>query len=357
MTAIRRASTLAVAIVGAILLSSCAANEAGDIPSDLRGTIDGAGSTAQASAQQAWVAEFQHNNAYVTVNYDPTGSGAGRDAFLAGAVDFAASDAALDEEELAGKFGACAPGSAAVNLPVYLAPLAIIFNVEGVDSLNLDAETLAAIFKGDITRWDDPAIAALNEDTDLPDLRITAVHRSDDSGTTENFEDYLHQNAPEIWDVEPTGTFPYSGEAAQGNSGVVSAVANGIGTIGYADASKAGNLDVASLKVGGEFVAYTPEAAAAIVDVSPVQSGRAPNDLAIDVDRTSEAPGVYPLVLVSYLIVCEDYEDENTQTLVKEYASWVASPEGQSFAAEFAGSAPISEQLAARVNAVIEEIG
>lgn len=357
MPVMRHARTMVFAVTAAVLLSSCAANEVGDIPSDLSGTIDGAGSSAQAAAQEAWIAEFQHNNAYVTVNYDPTGSGAGREAFLAGAVDFAGSDAPLGEEELAGEFGACVPGTQGIDLPVYLSPLAVVFNVNGVDELNLDAETLARIFKGEITRWDDPSIEELNPDAELPSLRITAVHRSDDSGTTENFEDYLHQAAPDVWDTEPTGTFPYSGgEAAQGNSGVVSAVRNGIGTIGYADASKVGDLDVARLKVGDEFVDYTPEAAAAIADVSPLQEGRAPNDLAMEVDRTSQEAGVYPLVLVSYLILCQDYADDETAVLVKEYAGWVASDAGQAYAAEFAGSAPISDSLAEQVNAAIDSI-
>jgi phosphate transport system substrate-binding protein len=115
------------------------------------------------------------------------------------------------------------------------------------------------------------------------------VHRSDDSGTTKNFADYLHQNVPEFWPEEPAEAFPYPGEGAQGNLGVVSAVTNGRNTIGYADASRAAGLDVAALRVGDEFVEFSDEAAAAIIDASPVVVRENPNDLVIDIDRKTRA--------------------------------------------------------------------
>ncbi len=141
---------------------------------------------------------------------------------------------------------------------------------------------------------------------------MTPVHRADDSGTTENFTDYLFQAAPDVWTSEPDGVWPLTtGEAAQGTSGVVSAVAGGNGTVGYADASRAAEegLSTAAIKVGDEFVTYSPEAAAAIVDASPLEEGRAPTDLAIELDRTSAEAGVYPIVLVSYMIACQEYVD------------------------------------------------
>ena len=113
-----------------------------------------------------------------------------------------------------------------------MSPIAVVFNIEGVDTLNLDAATIAGIFAGTITNWNDPAIAALNSDATLPDLAITPVHRSDDSGTTENFTDYLFATAPDVWTSEPDGVWPLqSGEAAQGTSGVISAVQGGQGTV------------------------------------------------------------------------------------------------------------------------------
>ncbi len=356
----RLGSAAAFAVAGALILSSCAANEGGtttdETASDLSGTIDGSGASSQDSAQQAWIAAFQTANSGVTINYAPDGSGAGRKAFAAGGVDFAGSDSALSDEELAGEFGSCADGTTGIDLPVYISPIAVIFNLEGVDELNLDSATIAGIFKGEITTWNDPAIAATNPDATLPADAIVPVHRSDDSGTTKNFGDYLSKTAPDVWDAEPADTFPYSGgEAAQGTSGVVAAVTDNQNTIGYADASKAGDLGVASIKVGEEFVAYTAEAAAAVVEGSPLVEGREANDIAIAIDRETTDPTHYPLVLVSYLLVCSEYADADQGAVVKEYASYIAG-DGQAEAADKAGSAPLSADLAAKVADAIDSI-
>jgi phosphate transport system substrate-binding protein len=358
----RTGGIAAIALAGALALSSCAANEApaGDgetTGSTLSGTFNGAGSSAQGSAQEAWIAAFQTANPEVTINYDPTGSGAGRETFIGGGSDWAGSDSALSDDELAETFGSCAADSKAIDIPTYISPIAVIFNVEGVDELNLDAVTLAKIFKGEITKWNDPAIAALNEGTTFPDLTITAVHRSDDSGTTKNFTDYLNQVAPEVWDQKPADPFPYqSGEGAQGTTGVVDAVKNGTGTIGYADASKAGDLGTAKIKVGDEFVAYTPEAAAAVVADSPLVEGREANDLAFTLDRKTTDPTHYPIVLVSYSIVCQEYADPAKAEFVKAYIGYITSAEGQQVAAEEAGAAPLSEDLSAKVAEAVASI-
>ncbi len=352
-----------IAVTTAIALSSCASNEGGgaapeESASTLSGNLVGAGASSQDAAQQSWIAGFQTANPDVTIDYDPSGSGAGRETFLEGASDFAGSDRAFTDEEIgAGGFQACAPDSSIIELPLYISPIAVIFNLEGVDTLNLDAATIAGIFAGTITNWNDPAIAASNEDVELPDLAITPVHRSDDSGTTENFTEYLGAAASDVWTWEADGVWPFEGgEAAQGTSGVVDAVTNGTGTIGYADASRAGDLGTVAVKVGDEFVPYSPEAAAAIVDASPFAEGRAEGDLAIEIDRTSEEAGVYPIVLVSYLIACGQYADPANVELVKAYLGYIASEDGQTVAAEDAGSAPISDTLREKVVAAIDSI-
>ncbi len=346
-----------LAIAGTIALTGCAANEGATTGDSLSGTLNGAGSSAMGSAQEAWIAAFQTANGAVTINYDPTGSGAGRESFIAGAVNFAGSDSYLKDEELALTFAACAPGTTPFEVPVYISPIAVIFNVEGVTDLNLDAATIAGIFKGEITKWNDAAIVALNPEANLPAANITAVHRSDDSGTTKNFSDYLSKTAESIWDGEVSDVFPYqSGEGAKGTSGVVDAVTNGTNTIGYADASKAGSLSIAKLKVGEEFVALSNESAAAIVDASPAVEGRDATDLAIKIDRATTASGAYPLVLVSYLIGCNEYADPAVGALVKAYASYLVSTDGQAHAATSAGSAPLSAALTAKVTAVISAI-
>ncbi|MFC0680288.1 phosphate ABC transporter substrate-binding protein PstS [Lysobacter korlensis] len=344
-----RSGRFGAAALSALLLVGCAVNETAAEPGPLQGVLVGAGSSAQSIAQEVWVSEFQTANGGVRIDYDPVGSGAGREQFIEGGVDFAGSDAALSEDDLEREFAGCAPGSKALDLPVYVAPLVLIFNIDGVERLNLDPDAIAGIFSGRIERWNDPALAALNPDVELPDEIVTAVHRSDPSGTTKNFTDYLHANSPEIWPDEAADEFPYGGEAAQGNSGVVNSVTTGRNTIGYVDASRADDLPVAALQVGDEFVEYSAEAAARVLDESPLAERPNEHDLVVEVDRTSTADGVYPLVLVSYAIACEEYPDERTAELVRAYLSYVASREGQLEVSDLAGSAPLSEEFSAEV--------
>ncbi|HEU4849821.1 MAG TPA: phosphate ABC transporter substrate-binding protein PstS [Terrimesophilobacter sp.] len=358
---IRLGGIAAIAVASTIALASCAANEPapGDgNPSGLTGTLVGGGASSQDAAQQAWVAAFQTANTGVTVEYEPTGSGTGRDNFIAGANSFTGSDRAFKDEELAkDDFAGCVPGTPIVEIPNYISPIAIIFNLDGIDSLNMDAATIAGILKGDIANWNDPKIAAQNTGVDLPDLAITAVHRSDESGTTENLADYLSANAPGVWDAEVSDEWPYpGGEAAAQTSGLVDAVTNGTGTFGYADASRAGDLGTVAVKVGSEYVEYSAAAAAAIVDASPAAPGRDAVDLAIELDRTSDAAGVYPIVLVSYLIACSDYADDAVVDLVKGYLGYIISDEGQAVGVEAAGIAPISATLFAKAKAAVDSI-
>lgn len=324
--------------------------------SDLSGELSGAGASSQESAQEAWRAGFQNANGGVTVNYDPVGSGGGRTQFLEGGVAFAGSDAALKDEELTKAQDRCYGGSA-VDLPVYISPIAVIYNLPGVEELNLAPATIAGIFDGKITAWNAPEIAADNPGVTLPSTAITAVHRSDESGTTENFTDYLAATAGDAWPHEASGDWPtQGGESAQGTSGVVQTVQSGEGTIGYADASKAGDLGTASIKVGDEWVAYSAEAAAKVVDASPRAEGRGEGDIVVELDRATTEAGAYPLVLISYVVACTTYETQEEADLVKAYLSFVAGSEGQQLAATNAGSAPVSADLEAEVLAEIDKI-
>lgn len=358
----RSGGIAAIALVGAMALASCAANEGGtDTPTDgpkLSGSLAGSGSSAQAKAQASWIAALQDANPDLTIDYDGGGSGAGRTAFDEGGVDYAGSDRAYKVDEIeAGTFGACAPDTDIVELPLYIGPIAIGYNLDGVDSLNLDAATVAGIFSGKITNWNDPAIADLNDGVDLPDLAITPVHRSTSSGTTENFTDYLHANVPDVWTWEKSGDWPTDitgGEAAAETADVAAALANP-GTIGYLDVSGLQGT-AANILVGSDFVAPSAEGAALVVDASPLEDGRGAGDLAVKLDRTTTAAGAYPLVLVSYLIGCEEYVEEGQGALVKAFFSYIASEEGQQAAADAASSAPISSDLRSKVEAAIELI-
>lgn len=348
----------AVATASALLLAGCASNESGEPTDGVAGTLNGSGASSMAAGQEAWIAGFQIANPDVTVNYDPTGSGTGRSQFIDGATSFAGSDSYWSEEELSGEFGSCVPGTKPWEFPVWISPIAVIFNLDGISTLNLDAATIAGIFSGQITMWNDAAIASQNPEVDLPELAITAVHRSDKSGTTGNFTDYLAKAAPSVWGAGTVEEWPgeYGGEGAQGTSGVVSAVGAGFGTIGYADASRAGNLGVAAIKVGDAYVSYSAEAAAAVVDASPLVAGRQSYNLAFDIARDTDTAGVYPIVLVSYLMGCNEYADPDQATLVKAYASYLISVEGQQVAADAGGIAPISDALRQKAQAIIDAI-
>ena len=320
-TSLRRMAGPGIAAVALSLgLSACGAgNEStangGDSSATvegLSGTLNGAGASSQEAAQAAWQAGFQTANPDVTVNYDPVGSGGGREQFIAGGVAFAGSDAYLSDEEgeLAAAKERCL-GEDPIEIPNYVSPIAVIHNVEGLDELQLSGETLAGIFAGDITKWDDPAIAEDNPDADLPAATITPVHRADDSGTTDNFTAYLDSVAGDVW------------------------------THG---------------EVGEEYVAPSPEAAAKVLEVSPRVEGRADTDMAFDLDRSTQESGAYPIVLTSYLIACPTYEDANTADLVKGYLSYIVSDEGQQAAAETAGSAPLSDALQEEAQGIIDDI-
>ena len=327
---------------------------------ELTGNLAGAGASSMGNAQTAWTESFMGlagaEGSDLQVTYDPTGSGTGREQFLSGQVKFAGTDAALNDEELKASADVC-NGEQAFDLPVYISPIAVVFKLEGVDKLNLSPEVIGGIFSEDIKTWNDPKIAELNPDVDLPDTAIVPVHRSDDSGTTENFTEYLSANAPDAWSHGPVETWPIDGgQSGDGTSGMISAVEGGEGTIGYADASQAGNLGTASIEVGEEFVDYSAEAAAKAVDVSPRVEGREDNDIVMELDRTTTEAGVYPIVLVSYLALCGSYEDAATGNAVKAYASYIISEDGQKVAAESAGSAPISEDLRKDAQASIDGI-
>lgn len=351
-TSLRRALVPGITAAAlALAISACGAaneqNSGSDGEGTLSGTIKGGGASSQEKGQAAWVAGIQDANPDLSVVYEPVGSGSGREGFITGGYLFAGTDSALndDEGELSKAKEQC--GADPIQVPGYVSPIAVVFNLEGVDELNLDAKTIASIFSGKITKWNDPAIAATNPDAKLPDTAITPVHRSDDSGTQENFTEYLA--AAGGWAEEPSGEWPASikgGEGGDGTSGVVTAM-QGAGYIGFMDESAAreNDLTTVKVKVGEDFVEPTAEAAAKILAASkPV--GTSDNDMAVEVARTTTEAGVYPVVLVSYLLACPTYENAEDAANVKGYLEYILSEEGQEVAAEEAGSAPLDRETA-----------
>ena len=368
-TSARRAILPGIAAL-ALLVSACGASnedtpagsdggsEAPSEASGLTGTLKGAGATSQEKAQEAWSTAVQGLNEGFTVEYNLTGSTDGRSMFTDGAVAFAGTDSALTDEE--GELTAATEqcGSEPLQVPAYVSSIAIFFNLTGITELNMSADTIAKIFNGDITTWNDPAIAEANPDADLPDTDITPVHRSDESGTTKNFTDYLGKAAPETWTYEAEDAFPVDGEAADGTSGVVKSVEGNEGFIGYADNSQVAEGDGrVAVAVGDTFVGPSPEGAAKTVEVSPPLEGVSDLDMAVAIDRTTTEDGAYPVVLLSYLVACTSYDDAETEANVKGYLSYIVSDAGQQASAEYAGSAPLTAATAEQAQEIVARIG
>ncbi|WP_336249264.1 phosphate ABC transporter substrate-binding protein PstS [Stomatohabitans albus] len=346
----------------ALLVLSMSACTSGGTPkptptstSTLSGAIAGAGASSQSAAMQAWIATFAGAHPSATVNYDPVGSGGGREQFIEGAVAFAATDAPLSTDEVKRLPDHCRDF---IQLPGYISPIAIAFNIEGVSELSLSPDSVAKLFAGEITRWNDPQLLAENPGVPLPDLYVNPVHRSDGSGTTETFTEYLHDTAPDIWTTPPDKNWPdiLPGEAAQQTSGVVQTIAAGNGSIGYADASQIGALPSVKIKVGDEFVPYSAQGAATLVEQSPrIAQPASPFDYSLHLDRTVK--GGYPIVLVAYQLACPTYSDGNDAKLVRTFLSHVFSEDGQAIAAVASGSAPLSARMREQALKGIETIG
>lgn len=315
-----------------------------------------AGSTAQQNAMALATTGFQELCGQ-QVSYNGTGSGAGVTSFLNSQVDFAGSDSALNTDNGEPAQAAQACGSPAWNIPMITGPIAVAYNLPGVDDLVLDAQTTAKIFSGTITKWDDPEIAELNKGTDLPSEPINVFFRSDSSGTTDNFTNYLHRAAPDAWSAEPSKE--WSGQAGQGKAktaGVSGAVKATEGGIGYVEWSYAiqNQLSMAKIDTGSGPVALTAESAGkAVAAAEPVKASG--NDLALSIDYATDAPGAYPIVLVTYEIVCSQYSDPVQGAAVRSFLGYMASDEYQQQLTTI-GSAPLPAPVLDRVRTAVRAI-
>ena len=327
----------------------------------ISGNFQGAGASSQQSAVEAWIAGFQGANPDAKIAYNPSGSGAGVQTFLTGATAWAGSDKALADDEVEQSKSVCADGTA-FDVPVYVSPIAVIFNLKGVSDagkhINMDADTIAKIFDGKITKWNDPAIADQNKDLTLPDTAITVVHRSDKSGTTQNFVSYFKDQAPDSWTYDLSENWPNEvGQGAKGTSGVVSTVKQADGTIGYADFSQVGDLGTVAVKVGDKYNEISAEAGSKVIEDSKQDDTvKGDNRIVIKINHATEAEGAYPIVLVSYDIVCPAYKDTKQAEFAKAWLTYVTSDEGQKAAQDAAGTAPLPSSLKSKITKSIEAI-
>ncbi|MGW3728172.1 phosphate ABC transporter substrate-binding protein PstS [Streptomyces sp. NPDC000851] len=364
----RRALTLgALAVSGALALTACGSDDtgsngggdatntakAGSIDcGDAKGQLLADGSSAQKNAIDAWVKQFTAQCSGVQINYKGSGSGAGITAFNQGQVAFAGSDSALDSEEIAASKEVCSGGQG-IDLPMVGGPIAVSYNVPGVDNLVLDAPTLAKIFDSKIKKWNDEAIKKLNPDAELPNLNIQAFHRSDESGTTDNFTKYLIATTPENWKYEGGKAWQADGgQAASGSSGVAQQVSQTSGAISYMELSYAEGMDVVAIDTGAAepVKASTDGATKAIADAEVVGTGK---DLALEINYKTKAEGAYPITLVTYEIVCDKGNKAETLPATKAFLNYIASEDGQGLLAD-AGYAPIPDDIIAKVRTTIE---
>jgi phosphate transport system substrate-binding protein len=333
-----------------LALSACGNNNGGSGSGDSGGgSLTGGGSTAQAVAQDAWRAAFQKANSGDSITYEEVGSGTGVTNFTSGTYAFAGSDAYLSGSAISAAKKRC-NGQDAIEVPDYISPIAIAYNLKGVSQLNLSADVIADIFNGKITTWNDPKIAAENSGANLPDTTITPLHRSDSSGTTWNFTDYLSQASNGEWSGEASEDWPKSitvGQGFEGTSGVVGGLQQTDGAVAYIDNSAVpSGIGAASIKVGNSWEAPSADGAAKTASLSSTISGRPSSDMALDVARTTTQKGAYPLLLVSYLIACPSYTSSSQGALVKDYLSYVVSSDGQQVGSQAAKSAPLPANLA-----------
>ncbi|MEU5419974.1 phosphate ABC transporter substrate-binding protein PstS [Streptomyces sp. NPDC001407] len=353
----------AIAVSGALVLTACgsdnnsgsdtgtggATKAAGNIKCDGKGQLLASGSSAQKNAMDLWVKNFMAACKDIQINYKPTGSGAGIQEFLQGKTAFAGSDSALKPEEVA-KSKEVVKGGQGIDLPMVGGPIAIGYHLSGVDNLVLDADTLAKIFDGKIEKWDDPAIAKLNKDAKLPSTKIQAFHRSDESGTTDNFTKYLKAAADKSWPYAPAKAWAAKGgQSADGSAGVSSQVKQTEGAISYFELSYATANSIKTVKLNtgaaAPVEATSDNASKAIAEAKITGTGQ---DLALKLNYNTKAEGAYPITLVTYEIVGDKGNKADTLAATKSFLTYIASEDGQSVLKGM-GYAPLPAEIAKKV--------
>lgn len=363
-------TTLSIMATGALVLSGCGSDTNTDTAEKTPSgsavtngncggadTLKASGSTAQQNAMARFVKAFIDQCPDHNVNYTANGSGAGIREFVGGQTDFAGSDVPLDAEDYAAAQQRC--DSPAWNLPVVFGPIAITYNISGVSKLILDGPTAAKIFNGAITSWDDAAIKALNPEATLPTQTIHVVFRSDESGTTDNFQQYLDAASDGAWGKGAGKTFNGGvGEGAKGNDGTAGAIAATEGAITYNEWSfaQAKNLPTAEVvtSAGPDPVAISTESVGKTIAGATIKGQG--NDLVLDTTSFYQPtqPGSYPIVLATYEVVCSKYPDAEVGTAVRMFLKSTIGA-GQAGLADN-GYVPIPESFKARLASAVDAI-
>lgn len=362
----RRAAAIGLIAAGALLFSACgsddnaggSAPQASGVACGGKQALKASGSTAQANAVTGFVNTFEQTCNGQTLNYTASGSGAGRNDFTGGQTDFAGSDAALKPDEQAKATQRCA--SPALNLPLVFGPIAIAYNVAGVTDLALDGPTAAKVFNGTVKTWNDPAIAALNPGKNLPAAPIVVNFRSDDSGTTQNFQTYLNAASNNAYGKPSSQTFNGgTGAGARGSQGVTDATKSTPNSISYIEASFAQKAQLPAANIvnagGGQPVPLSAENVGKAIDA--VQVTGQGNDLTLDLNSLYQTatPGAYPIALATYEVVCSKYADPQTGQAVKAFLQSALSPQAQGTLTQ-GGYVPIPDAFKQRLTTSVDSI-
>jgi phosphate transport system substrate-binding protein len=343
------AALTAMALSLAACSSSSTTTGGGGSSSSLSGTLNASGSTLQLPFQQAAIQAFKSVQSGMTVNYGGGGSGKGRSDLAAGVVQFAGSDSPIPSDETASF-----KGKTVLYYPILLSPITVSYNLSGVSSLKLDPTTIANIFQAKITKWNDPAIKALNSGVNLPSTPISLAVRSDSSGTTANFSLFLMTAEPSVWKLGSSSTisWPSGAHGGNGNGGVAQIIKSTPGAIGYVDYAdaKAAGLSYASVKnQAGNFIAPSTTSASAAGTTATL----AP-DLTFHAVWSSN-PQAYPITAQSFDLVYQKQSSANTTKLLKAYISYLLG-DGQKLLTPL-GYAPLPSNILSKAKAQISKIG
>jgi phosphate transport system substrate-binding protein len=366
----RFGAALSILISCALVVSACGShNTAGGGSSAATATppvkvncggksaLKASGSTAQKNAMTLFVKAFEQACPGQSLDYTANASGAGINDFVNNKTDFGSSDSTLTKPEYDKGQQRC--GSEVRSLPVVVGPIAIAFNVKGMTSLNLDGLTAAQIFNGQINMWNDAAIGLLNLGVDLPNEPIHVVYRSDESGTTDNFQRYLDTASRGTWGFPAGRKFNGGvGDGAVGSDGAAQAVKNTEGSITYLEWSfaKQEHLGVAQIisSAGPDPVAISPESVGkTITGAWYVKRG---DELALDTISfyRPNQPGSYPIVMATYEIVCSKYPDPQVGTAVRAFLQSAVGAGQNDLAAN--GYIPIPADFKPRLVAAVNAI-
>jgi phosphate transport system substrate-binding protein len=350
MTSFRLSRAGAGAMLAGLLLaaaacSSSATSSANTTGGTFSGALNGAGSTFAAPMYQQWAGLYrQHGGSGMQINYQAIGSGGGISEFSQAVVDFGATDAPMSQtEQSAAQAG---QGSVVLHIPMILGDVAVIYNEPSVSGLKLDGATLAKIYLGTITKWNDKAIAALNPGVALPSDAIQPTQRADSSGTSYVFTSYLSAVSPD-WQsqvgVSKAPTWP-TGTGATGSSGMAAAVQQAKGAIGYVELGYAiqGHIPFAAIKNGGgEFV--SPSTAATLAAATAASYPSDPTALTFSLVN-SAASGAYPLSTPTYILVAQQSRNAAAGRALKAWLLWALASAQQSGVAQL-GYTPLPPAL------------